>query len=177
MPRVNFFRARLGVGHTRRGGHRRVLRMFSSLAIAIPVVTVAMVSASAAPGTNPSNASTAKSELEMDISGNGSTFVEGEPEIAVSPTNPDNLLIDWTTFTYNPFFSPAGKTATEAAVSNNGGLSWQRVDLGVNGGPHGSGDAVAAAGRMGPCMRGAEPRRRLPRLAPSAASPSTVRTW
>jgi hypothetical protein len=128
--------------------------VFSSLAIAIPVVTVAMVSASAAPGTNPSNASTAKSELEMDISGNGSTFVEGEPEIAVSPTNPDNLLIDWTTFTYNPFFSPTGKTATDAAVSTNGGLSWQPVDLGVNGGPHGSGDAVAAAGPDGTLYAG-----------------------
>jgi hypothetical protein len=128
--------------------------VFSSLAIAIPVVTVAMVSASAAPDTNGNNSATAKSELEMDISGNGSTFVEGEPEIAVNSANSSNLLIDWTTFTYDPFFSPTGRTATDAAVSNNGGQSWQPVDLGLNGGPFGSGDAVTAAGPDGTLYAG-----------------------
>jgi hypothetical protein len=48
VPRVNLFRARIAVGRSRRRAHRPVLRVFSSLAIAVPVVAVAMVSAGAA---------------------------------------------------------------------------------------------------------------------------------
>jgi hypothetical protein len=114
-----------------------------------------MLGASASPRGKSSQPRTAESELETDISGNGSTYVDGEPEIAVNPTNPKNLLIDWTRFLYNPFYNPFNPASADAVVSDNGGLSWHPVNLGLPVGPFGNGgDAVAAAGPDGTLYAG-----------------------
>jgi hypothetical protein len=67
------------------------------------------------------------SELEMDISGNGSNMTMGEPEIAVNPANPNQMYVDGATFPVPLVLngqSPVPDTCGGWA-SGNGGLSWQ----------------------------------------------------
>jgi hypothetical protein len=90
----------------------------------------------------------------MDISANGAARTDGEPEIAVNPVSPRNLLIDWTDFPYP--YSPLGPAEScDAKVSDDGGLSWQPVSLPANSvTAYGCGDAVAAAGPDGTLYSG-----------------------
>jgi hypothetical protein len=140
--------------------NRRVLRFLSSVALVTPVFATAIVGASSSGTASPAQVGLASTrvssqQFETDISGNGNTTVQGEPEIAVNPTNPNNLLIDWTIFTYNPIYTPLNPDSAGAMVSDNGGLTWRPVDLGINHlTPFGCGDAVAAAGPDGTLYAG-----------------------
>lgn len=89
--------------------------------------------------------------LEVDISGNGSTFLAGEPEIAVNPVQPGNLFIDYTVFpvptglSSSPPPHPCG-----GLVSRNNGLSWQPAFVPLVA----CSDAVAAFGPDGALYAG-----------------------
>ena len=64
--------------------------------------------------------------LEADLSGNGSNFLAGEPEIAVNPVHPGNLFIDYTVFPVPTLLtSPNPPHPCGGLVSRNDGLSWQ----------------------------------------------------
>ncbi len=109
-------------------GVRRVrtrwLLLLASLGIAVPLFALS----SPANGTLPATGS-AHGELEMDISGNGSSINVGEPEIAINPLNPKQMWVDGATFSVPPFApSPVADTC-QGWSSQNGGLSWQPAPL------------------------------------------------
>jgi hypothetical protein len=91
----------------------------------------------------------------MDISGNGSSMNIGEPEIAVNPTNPNQLFVDGATFPAKIVFngpSPVPDTC-QGWSSANGGRSWQPAPL-----PPGvcSEDGVAVFGPDGTLYAGGD---------------------
>jgi len=62
----------------------------------------------------------------MAITTNGPDFSSGEPEIAINPTNPDNLFLDHATFPVPaPLFGPSPSHSCGGYVSMNRGASWQ----------------------------------------------------
>ena len=108
-----------------RRGRTRSFMLLACLGIAVPLVAITSNSASGTPGVRP------RAELEMDISGNGSSMNIGEPEIAVNPTNPNQLVVDGATFPAKIVFngpSPVPDTC-QGWSSANGGRSWQPAPL------------------------------------------------
>ena len=64
--------------------------------------------------------------LEMNITNNGPSTSSGEPQIAINPTNPNNLFIDYATFPVPaPTIGPAPEHACGGYVSMDRGKSWQ----------------------------------------------------
>jgi hypothetical protein len=69
--------------------------------------------------------------MEVQITSNPAGFSSGEPEIAINPTNPDNLFIDHATFAVPPgggippLFSPPPPHSCGGYVSMDRGVSWQ----------------------------------------------------
>jgi hypothetical protein len=97
-----------------------------------------------------------KRQIEIDVSGNDGTSVQGEPEIAIDPTNPNNLLMVWTKLArpLNPFGVQPFEQCP-VAVSTNGGRSWKLTDQPANHMTiYGCGDGVAAAGPDGTLYAG-----------------------
>lgn len=76
--------------------------------------------------TAPTSAAGPKGRLEMNITTNGPNFSSGEPEIAINPTNPDNLYIDYATFPVPaPTIGPAPAHSCGGYVSMDRGRTWQ----------------------------------------------------
>jgi BNR/Asp-box repeat len=89
--------------------------------------------------------------LEVDLSGNGSNFLAGEPEIAVNPVQPGNLFVDYTVFPVPTLLtSPNPPHPCGGLVSRNDGLSWQPAFVPLVA----CGDAVAAFGPDGALYAG-----------------------
>ena len=88
----------------------------------------------------------------MDLTGNDSRSIMGEPEIALNPRNSNNLFVDWNTRAYPPGTNaPPVVDACGGLSSMDGGLSWQpaSVPLGTS-----CADAVAAFGPDGTLYAG-----------------------
>jgi hypothetical protein len=77
-----------------------------------------------------SSAAPPNSQFEVQITSNGNNSVVGEPEIAQDPNNPDNLYMDWTTFS-----SPPGQPVPGViypcggAASTDRGKTWQPLPV------------------------------------------------
>jgi hypothetical protein len=84
-----------------------------------------------AAGSQPANAVPPSSGIEVQITSNPAGFSSGEPEIAINPTNPDNLFIDHATFAVPPgggvppLFSAPPAHSCGGYVSTDRGVSWQ----------------------------------------------------
>jgi hypothetical protein len=82
-------------------------------------------------GSQSANAVSPSSAIQMQITSNPAGFSSGEPEIAINPTNPDNLFIDHATFAVPPgggvppLFSPPPPHSCGGYVSMDRGVSWQ----------------------------------------------------
>jgi BNR/Asp-box repeat len=91
--------------------------------------------------------------LEADITGNGSGFLAGEPEIAVNPVQPGNLFIDYTVFpvpTPALLGGPPTPTPCGGMASRNDGRSWQPATVPLPG----CADAIATFGPDGALYAG-----------------------
>jgi hypothetical protein len=92
----------------------------------VPVLTTALVA-----GSQSANAVPTSSAIEVQITSNPAGFSSGEPEIAINPTNPDNLFIDYATFAVPsgggvpPLFSPPPPHSCGGYVSTDRGITWQ----------------------------------------------------
>jgi hypothetical protein len=105
-----------------------VWRIVFSFAVAMPLLALVTSGSGQAAGAAPVNP--ANSRLEMGITGNGPAFSSGEPEIAINPTNPDNLFLDHATFPVPaPLFGPAPAHSCGGYVSMDRGKSWQSGNL------------------------------------------------
>jgi hypothetical protein len=125
-------------------GRARWLMLMAALGVGAPLWATTAGPASGTPGGH-------NKILETDITGNGSLSTMGEPEIAQNPVNPDELYLDWTTFSNPPGQAVPGVTQPcGGAVSMNRGLRWQPAPVPLAG----CADGVAAFGTDGTLLAG-----------------------
>jgi hypothetical protein len=92
----------------------------------VPLLATVLVA-----GTQPANAVPPSSSTQVQITSNPTGFSSGEPEIAINPTNPNNLFIDHATFPVPetggipPLTTPAPPHSCGGYVSMNRGQGWQ----------------------------------------------------
>jgi hypothetical protein len=92
----------------------------------VPVLATVFVA-----GSQSANAVPPSSGFQVQITNNPAKFSSGEPEIAINPTNPDNLFIDHATFAVPPggglppLVSPPPPHSCGGYVSTDRGVSWQ----------------------------------------------------
>jgi hypothetical protein len=87
----------------------------------VPVLAAMLVAGSQSASAVPPN-----SGFQVQITSNPTGFSSGEPEIAINPTNRDNLFIDHATFPVPaPLFGPAPAHSCGGYVSMDRGVSWQ----------------------------------------------------
>lgn len=100
---------------------RQARRCALSLGVGVPLLTAGLVA-----GNQPASAVSPSSAFQVQITSNPTGFSSGEPEIAINPTNPDNLYIDHATFPIPaPLFGPAPPHSCGGYVSMNRGATWQ----------------------------------------------------
>jgi hypothetical protein len=95
--------------------------------------------------------------IEVAVSANDGTTTQGEPQIAINPTNPNNLVIVWTALPHPIDVNnlPMPFDQCPVAVSMDGGKSWKLADQPANHTTkYGCGDGVAAAGPDGTLYAG-----------------------
>lgn len=94
--------------------------------------------------------------LESNLSMNGPEWTRGEPEIAIDPTNPNNLFYNWNTFPVPLDLGASVPDGCGARVSHDAGQTWTEVVVPVNtiSDTLGCGDNVAAAGPDGTLYAG-----------------------
>jgi hypothetical protein len=139
------------VGATRRG-QARWWTLVAFLGLAASLLVSTATSAGGAPG-GPGG-----SQLETNLSHNGSDSAIGEPEIGIDPTHPSNLFTFWTTFPL-PLDLNASVSLHDPCgglVSQDRGAHWHKVKVPVNSFPNTSGcaDAVVATGPDGTLYAG-----------------------
>jgi hypothetical protein len=89
-------------------------------------VTVAALVA----GTQPAGAVPPGGAFQVQVTSNPTGFSSGEPEIAINPTNPNNLFIDYATFPVpETLFSTAPTHPCGGQISMDRGLTWQSGTL------------------------------------------------
>jgi hypothetical protein len=82
-------------------------------------------------GSRSANAVPPTSAIQVQITQNPAGFSSGEPEIAINPTNPNNLYIDHATFAVPPgggmpnLFSPPPPHSCGGYLSLDRGVTWQ----------------------------------------------------
>ncbi|MBO0728191.1 MAG: exo-alpha-sialidase [Acidimicrobiaceae bacterium] len=92
----------------------------------VPILATVLVA-----GSQSANAVPPSSAFEVQITSNPAGFSSGEPEIAINPTNPNNLFIDHATFAVPPgggmppLTSPPPPHSCGGYVSMDRGVSWQ----------------------------------------------------
>jgi hypothetical protein len=97
-----------------------------SFGVGAPVLATVLLA-----GGQSANAVPPSSAFQVQITSNPTGFSSGEPEIAINPTNPDNLFIDHATFAVPPgggippLTSPPPAHSCGGYVSMNRGVSWQ----------------------------------------------------
>ena len=64
-----------------------------SFGMGVPVMVTLLLA-----GSQSANAVPPSSAFQVQITSNPTGFSSGEPEIAINPTNPNNLFIDYATF-------------------------------------------------------------------------------
>jgi hypothetical protein len=87
----------------------------------VPVLASALMA-----GSQSANAVPVSSAIQVQITNNPAGFSSGEPEIAINPTNPNNLFIDHATFPVPaPYQGPAPAHSCGGYVSFDRGTTWQ----------------------------------------------------
>jgi hypothetical protein len=92
----------------------------------VPVLATVFIA-----GSQSANAVPPSSGFQVQITHNPAGFSSGEPEIAINPTDPNNLYIDHATFAVPPgggmppLFSPPPPHSCGGYVSMDRGVSWQ----------------------------------------------------
>jgi hypothetical protein len=103
-----------------------ILRSVLSFALVLSAASV-VIGMSAA---QTSSAAPPNSQFEVQITSNGHNSVMGEPEIAQNPNSPDNLFMDWTTFSSPPGGPVPGVTyPCGGAGSTDRGKTWQSLPV------------------------------------------------
>jgi hypothetical protein len=113
-----------------RAVQRRTRRITLLLCIGVPALATAL-----AAGDYAANAVPPGSSIQVQVTSNPTGFSSGEPEIAINPTNPDNLYIDYATFPVPPgggtppLFTPAPEHSCGGYASMDRGATWQAAFL------------------------------------------------